>query len=123
MITYTINGPILEIKGIGVYSTQDVAAMYLAAKNDPLLPIPTLLLADIRESTMVHSFSDVRDRLLIIEKQLGLIMAPFMAIVVSGVARDRLAQLYQSRAAETGQVQIEIFTNLNVARDWLLSRG
>src|SRR5258706_1963565 len=115
MITYAINGPILEVQGVGVYATEDVAAMYLAAKRDPLLPIPTLLLADIRESAMAHSFSDVRDRLLIIEKELGFIMAPFMAIVVSGVARDRLAQLYQSRAAETGGFQIEIFTDLQAA--------
>jgi len=38
MITYTINGPILEVRGVGVYSTEDVAAMYLTAMRDPLLP-------------------------------------------------------------------------------------
>ena len=122
MITYRINGPLLEVTGVGVYTTEDVDAMYVAAKNDPALPIPTLLLVDIRESEMVHTFSDVRDRLRVLEKHLGLIMAPYIAFVVSGVARDRLAQLYKARAAAAAEVQVEIFNDPEAAREWLLSR-
>ena len=122
MLTYSISGPILELKGVGVYATEDVAAVLTAAKNDPHFPTPTRLLIDIRESEISHSFADVRARLTLIEEQLGRSMVPFVAFVVVGVARDRLAQIYQTRAKETSAFHIEVFTDPGEARAWLVSQ-
>lgn len=124
MVSYVINGSILEITGEGEYGTGEITAVLIAAKNDPRRPSPTFLLVDIRESESNPSIGDVQTRLAVVQQQLGATMAPTVAFVVRGVARDRLAQIYQARAQETGNMfRIEVFTDPETARAWLKTHG
>jgi len=124
MVSYVINGSILEITGEGEYGTGEITAVLIAAKNDPRRPSPTFLLVDIRESESNPSIGDVQTRLAVVQQQLGATMAPTVAFVVRGVARDRLAQIYQARAHETGNMfRIEVFTDPETARAWLKTHG
>jgi hypothetical protein len=124
MVSYVINGAILEITGEGEYGTGEITAVLIAAKNDPRRPSPTFLLVDIRESESNPSIGDVQARLAVVQQQLGASMAPTVAFVVRGVARDRLAQIYQARAQEAGNVfRIEVFTDPETARAWLKTHG
>jgi hypothetical protein len=50
-------------------------------------------------------------------------MAPVIAFVVRGVARDRLAHIYQALAESTSGIHIEVFTDPEAARDWLKDQG
>jgi hypothetical protein len=114
LVTYTINGPILEITLEGSYTTQEIADVVIAAKADPALPLPLFLLSDFRESLLTPSFTDMGARFRLIQD-----LAPTrVAMVVSGVARERLARIYQTRATDSG-LQIEVFSDLQAARDWL----
>jgi hypothetical protein len=124
MVSYVINGSILEVTGEGEYGTGEITAVLIAAKNDPRRPSPTFLLIDIRESESNPSIGDVQARLAVVQQQLGATMAPTVAFVVRGVARDRLAQIYQARAQEAGNVfRIEVFTDPEGARTWLKTHG
>jgi hypothetical protein len=124
MVSYVINGAILEITGEGEYGTGEITAVLIAAKNDPRRPSPTFLLVDIRESESSPSIGDVQARLAVVQQQLGASMAPTVAFVVRGVARDRLAQIYQARAQESGNMfRIEVFTDPETARAWLKTHG
>jgi hypothetical protein len=124
MVSYVINGAILEITGEGEYGTGEITAVLIAAKNDPRRPSPTFLLVDIRESESNPSIGDVQARLAVVQQQLGASMAPTVAFVVRGVARDRLAQIYQARAQESGNMfRIEVFTDPETARAWLKTHG
>jgi hypothetical protein len=123
MVSYVINGPILELKGEGAYGTGEITAVLIAARRDPRLPSPALLLIDIRESEINHTFADVRARLSIVQQQFGPTMAPFIAFVVTGAAREHLAQIYQTLAKEISSIQIEIFADPQTARDWLKDRS
>ena len=124
MVSYVINGAILEITGEGEYGTGEITAVLIAAKNDPRRPSPTFLLVDIRESESNPSIGDVQTRLAVVQQQLGGTMAPTVAFVVRGLARDRLAQIYQARAQEGGNVfRIEVFTDPATARAWLKTHG
>jgi hypothetical protein len=124
MVSYVINGAILEITGEGEYGTGEITAVLIAAKNDPRRPSPTFLLVDIRESESNPSIGDVQARLAVVQQQLGASMAPTVAFVVRGVARDRRAQIYQARAQEAGNVfRIEVFTDPETARAWLKTHG
>ena len=124
MVSYVINGAILEITGEGEYGTGEITAVLIAAKNDPRRPSPTFLLVDIRESQSNPSIGDVQARLAVVQQQLGATMAPTVAFVVRGVARDRLAQIYQARAQEAGNLfNIEVFTDPETARAWLKTHG
>jgi hypothetical protein len=124
MVSYVINGAILEITGEGEYGTGEITAVLIAAKNDPRRPSPTFLLVDIRESESNPSIGDVQARLAVVQQQLGASMAPAVAFVVRGVARDRLAQIYQARAQESGNMfRIEVFTDPETARAWLKTHG
>jgi hypothetical protein len=124
MVSYVINGAILEITGEGEYGTGEITAVLIAAKNDPRRPSPTFLLVDIRESESNPSIGDVQARLAVVQQQLGASMAPTVAFVVRGVARDRLAQIYQARAQESGNLfRIEVFTDPETARAWLKTHG
>jgi hypothetical protein len=124
MVSYVINGAILEITGEGEYGTGEITAVLIAAKNDPRRPSPTFLLVDIRESESNPSIGDVQARLAVVQQQLGASMAPTVAFVVRGVARDRLAQIYQARAQESGNMfRIEVFTDPETARAWLKAHG
>ena len=124
MVSYVINGAILEITGEGEYGTGEITAVLIAAKNDPRRPSPTFLLVDIRESESNPSIGDVQTRLAVVQQQLGGTMAPTVAFVVRGLARDRLAQIYQARAQETGNIfRIEVFTDPETARAWLKTHG
>lgn len=124
MVSYVINGAILEITGEGEYGTGEITAVLIAAKNDRRRPSPTFLLVDIRESESNPSIGDVQARLAVVQQQLGASMAPTVAFVVRGVARDRLAQIYQARAQESGNMfRIEVFTDPETARAWLKTHG
>jgi hypothetical protein len=124
MVSYVINVAILEITGEGEYGTGEITAVLIAAKNDPRRPSPTFLLVDIRESESNPSIGDVQARLAVVQQQLGASMAPTVAFVVRGVARDRLAQIYQARAQESGNLfRIEVFTDPETARAWLKTHG
>jgi hypothetical protein len=124
MVSYVINGSILEVTGEGEYGTGEITAVLIAAKNDPRRPSPTFLLVDIRESESNPSIGDVQARLAVVQQQLGATMAQTMAFVVRGVARDRLAQIYQARAQEAGNAfRIEVFTDPEEARAWLKTHG
>ena len=120
MVSYTINGPILELRGEGEYGTGEITAVLIAAKNDPRRSTPTYLLVDIRESESTPSIGDVQARHAVVQQQLGASMAPAIAFVVRGVARDRLAQIYQARSEDAGNgLRIEVFTDPQEARVWL----
>ena len=119
MLIYTIDGPILEVTGVGAYVTRDVEAVLVAAAGDPQLPKPTLMLIDIPDSEMAHSFTDVTKRLSLIQQHMS---APCVAFVASGVARDRLAQIYRTRGAEL-RTSIEVFPDPQSARAWLVDGG
>ena len=124
MVSYVINGPILEIRGEGEYGTGEITAVLIAARNDPRRSTPTFLLIDLRESESSPSIGDVQARLAVVQQQLGATMAPAIAFVVQGVARDRLAQIYQARAEDTGSgFRIEVFTEPQAARAWLKQQG
>ena len=124
MVSYLINGPILEIRGEGEYGTGEITAVLIAAKNDPRRMSPTFLLIDIRESESSPSIGDVQARLAVVQQQLGASMAPAIAFVVRGVARERLANIYQARAREgDGGFQIEVFSDPEAARAWLKAQG
>ena len=124
MVSYVINGPILEIRGEGEYGTGEITAVLIAARNDPRRSTPTFLLIDIRESESSPSIGDVQARLAVVQQQLGATMAPAIAFVVQGVARDRLAQIYQARAEDAGSgFRIEVFTEPQAARAWLKQQG
>jgi hypothetical protein len=124
MVSYLINGAILEVRGEGEYGTGEITSVLIAAKNDPRRPSPTFLLVDIRESESNPSIGDVQARLAVIQQQLGATMAPVVAFVVRGIARDRLAKIYQARAEDAGNIfRIEVFTDPQVARDWLKEQG
>jgi hypothetical protein len=101
---------------IGRDATAEVEAVLVAASRDPQLPKPTLLLIDTRDSEMTHSFTDVSKRLSLIRQHTR---APFVAFVVSGVARERLAQIYRRRGEVMG-THIEVFPDLQGARAWLV---
>ena len=124
MVSYVINGSILEIRGEGEYGTGEITAVLIAARNDPRRTTPTYLLIDIRESESSPSIGDVQARLAVVQQQLGETMAPALAFVVRGVARERLANIYQARARE-GDVgfQIEVFPDPEAARAWLKAQG
>ena len=123
-MSYVINGPILEIRGEGEYGTGEITAVLIAARNDPRRTTPTHLLIDIRESESNPSIGDVQARLAVVQQQLGASMAPAVAFVVTGVARDRLAQIYQRRAQDAGNTfRIEVFTDPEAARTWLKAQG
>jgi hypothetical protein len=124
MVSYVINGPILELRGEGEYGTGEITAVLIAARNDPRRSTPTFLLVDIRESESSPSIGDVQMRLAVVQQQLGATMAPAVAFVVRGVARDRLAQLYRARAEDAGNpFRIEVFTDPEEARAWLKEQG
>ncbi len=124
MVSYEIRGSILEVKGEGEYGTGEITAVLIAAKNDPRRLTPTFLLIDIRESESSPSIGDVQARLAVVQQQLGATMAPAVAFVVRGVARDRLAQIYQARAEEDGtSFRIQVFTEPQAARAWLAAQG
>jgi hypothetical protein len=124
MVSYLINGAILEVRGEGEYGTGEITSVLIAAKNDPRRPSPTFLLVDIRESESNPSIGDVQARLAVIQQQLGATMAPVVAFVVRGIARDRLAKIYQARAEDAGNIfRIEVFTDPQAARDWLKEQG
>jgi hypothetical protein len=123
MVSYVINGPILEIRGEGEYGTGEITRVLIAAKNDPRRTTPTYLLVDIRESESSPSVADVQSRLAVVQQQLGETMAPAIAFVVRGVAREKLAQIYQKRAEDTGSAfRIEVFTDPEAARAWLMTQ-
>jgi hypothetical protein len=124
MVSYDIHGSILEVKGEGEYGTGEITAVLIAAKNDPRRSTPTFLLIDIRESESSPSIGDVQARLAVVQQQLGATMAPVVAFVVRGAARDRLAQIYQARAEEDGNsFRIQVFTEPQAARAWLEAQG
>jgi hypothetical protein len=123
MVSYVINGSILELHGEGEYGTGEITALLIRAKNDSRRLSPTLLLIDIRDSTSNPSYGDIQARLAIVQQQLGPTMAPAVAFVVRGNAGERLAQIYQRAANETGGIRIEVFTDPQSARDWLQGRG
>ena len=124
MVSYVINGSILELRGEGEYGTGEITAVLIAAKNDPRRPSPTFLLIDIRESENNPSIGDVQARLAVVQQQLGATMAPAIAFVVRGVARDRLAPIYKAPAEDAGNpFRIEVFTDPQAARAWLKAQG
>ena len=124
MVSYAINGPILEIRGEGEYGTGEITRVLIAAKNDPLRATPTYLLVDIRESESTPSPADVQARVAVVQQQLGDSMAPAIAFVVRGLGRDRLAQIYQTRVQDAGTgFRIETFTDPDAARTWLKQQG
>jgi hypothetical protein len=124
MVSYVINGPILEIRGEGEYGTGEITAVLIAAKNDPRRLSPTFLLVDIRESESSPTVGDVQARLAVVQQQLGETMAPAVAFVVRGTARARLANIYQARAREGDSgFQIEVFPDPEAARAWLKEQG
>ena len=124
MVSYVINGSILEIRGEGEYGTGEITAVLIAARNDPRRTTPTYLLIDIRESGSSPSIGDVQARLAVVQQQLGETMAPALAFVVRGVARERLANIYQARAREgDAGFQIEVFPDPETARAWLKAQG
>jgi hypothetical protein len=124
MVSYVINGSILEIRGEGEYGTGEITAVLITARNDPRRPTPTYLLVDIRESDSSPSIGDAQARLAVLQLQLGATMAPAIAFVVRGLARDRLAHIYKARAAETDNgLRIEVFTDPEAARVWLKEQG
>jgi hypothetical protein len=92
--------------------TRDVEAVLVAATRDLQLPKPTLLLIDIRDS----SVADIRERLTLIQQRT---MARFVAFVVPGMARDRLAQIYRTQG-EAIRTHIEVFPDAQSARAWLV---
>jgi hypothetical protein len=124
MVSYMFNGPILEIRGEGEYGTGEITRVLIAAKNDPRRTTPTYLLVDIRESESSPSPGDVQARVAVVQQQLGESMAPAIAFVVRGLAHDRIAQIYQSRAEDAGTgFRIEVFTDPDAARAWLKQQG
>ncbi len=123
MVSYVINGKILEIRGEGEYGTGEITAVLIAAKHDPRRTSPTFLLIDIRESESSPTVADVQERLAVVQQQLAASLAPVVAFVVRGVARERLANIYQSRAEDVGIFHIEVFTDPEAARAWLKERG
>jgi hypothetical protein len=124
MVSYVISGSILEVRGEGEYGTGEITAVLIAARNDPRRSTPTFLLIDIRESESHPSIGDVQARLAVVQQQLGASMAPAVAFVVRGVARERLAQVYQARAEDVGNTfRIEVFTDPQAARAWLQQQG
>jgi hypothetical protein len=116
MLTYRIDGPIVEVTGDGAYGTPEVEAVFGAAATDPRCPQPPLLLIDIRNSEMAHSIADVGDRLVLMRERMR---APLIAFVVEGAARERLAQIYRARG-ETMGIQVEVFPDVQTARAWLV---
>lgn len=123
MVSYVINGPILEIRGEGEYGTGEITRVLIAAKNDPRRTTPTYLLVDIRESESSPTVADIQARLAVVQQQLAETMAPAIAFVVRGVAREKLAQIYQARAADVGnRFRIEVFTDPQAAREWLTAQ-
>jgi hypothetical protein len=124
MVSYVINGSILEIRGDGEYGTGEITRVLIAARNDPRRPTPTYLLVDIRESDSSPSVGDVQTRLAVVQQQLGESMAPAIAFVTRGMARERLANIYQARAREGAKgFRIEVFPDPDAARAWLKAQG
>jgi hypothetical protein len=124
MVSYAINGSILEVRGEGEYGTGEITAVLIKARNDPRRTTPTYLLVDIRESESSPTVGDVQARLAVVQQQLGASMAPAVAFVARGVARERLAHTYQARAEDAGNgFRIEVFTEPASARAWLQTQG
>jgi hypothetical protein len=124
MVSYVINGSILEIRGEGEYGTGEITRVLIAARNDPRRSTPTYLLVDIRESESSPSIADMQARVAVVQQQLGESMAPAIAFVARGTARQRLANIYQARAREGGKgFQIEVFPDPDTARSWLKEQG
>jgi hypothetical protein len=124
MVSYEINGSILEIRGEGEYGTGEITRVLIAARNDPRRIKPTYLLVDIRESESSPSPADVQARLAVVQQQLRDTMAPALAFVVRGLAHDRIAQIYQTRAQDAGTgFRVEVFTDPDAARAWLKEQG
>lgn len=124
MVSYVINGSILEVRGEGEYGTGEITRVLIAARNDRRRTTPTYLLVDIRESESSPTVGDVQARLAVVQQQLGETMAPAIAFVVRGVARERLANIYQARAGEGDSgFRIEVFTDPEAARVWLKEQG
>src|SRR3954454_15674525 len=96
MVSYVINGSILEIRGEGEYGTGEITRVLIAAKHDPRRSTPTYLLIDIRESESSPSIADMQARLAVVQQQLGESMAPTIAFVVRGMGRERLPPLFAS---------------------------
>jgi hypothetical protein len=117
MVTYAIDGSILEIMAEGAYTTEDIASTFAEAKSDPRLPAsPRLLLIDFHQSQASPSFMDLRSRWGLIQQ----LEPRRVAFVVATVAQDRLGQLYRGHATEAGGAPpIEVFTDLEAAREWL----
>ena len=124
MVSYVINGSILEIRGEGDYGTGEITRVLIAAKHDRRRVTPTYLLVDIRESESNPSPADVQARVAVVQQQLGESIAPAIAFVVRGAPPERLASLSQKRAIDAGgNRRIEIFTDPDAARAWLKQQG
>jgi hypothetical protein len=124
MVSYVINGSILEVRGEGEYGTGEITRVLIAAKNDPRRATPTYLLVDIRESGSSPTVADIQARLAVVQQQLAETMAPAVAFVVRGTARERLANIYQARAREgASRFRIEVFPDPEAARAWLKEQG
>ena len=116
MLTYRIDGPIVEVTGDGKYVTPEVETVIDAAATDPDCPQSPLLLIDIRNSQMAHSMADMSEGFVLMPQRLK---AQLVAFVAEGPARDRLAQVYRARG-ETMGIHIEVFPDVQSARAWLV---
>src|SRR3954467_569456 len=102
MVSYVINGSILEIRGEGEYGTGEITRVLIAAKHDPRRSSPTYLLVDIRESESSPSIADMQARVAVVQQQLGESMAPAIAFVARGGGRGRLPKNNSARPPRGG---------------------
>jgi hypothetical protein len=118
IVTYAIDGPIVEVTAQGAYTTEEIASTFAAVKADSRLPARPLLLIGFHESQADPSYADFRSRWTLIQD----LEPRRIAFVVAAVAQERLAHLYQGHGAEIGGAPpIAVFVELQAAREWLKS--
>jgi hypothetical protein len=114
---YQIDGPFVEICVADGYSLADLRALFESIRDDPRLPPGALLVFDSSARAEVLSDADVRSRLAVFLDILRPRMVPaFAAIASSAIASS--ARASQQYAAAVG-VRVELFLDLERARDWL----
>jgi hypothetical protein len=121
MISHTIDGSLLVIKAEGKYSSDDIRATFTAALSDPKLPPKARLLIDARESLANPTVNEMEARLALL-RSLRPRMAPFCAMGVTTPLHWGLARMYQAGSEIHDGPRIEVFKDINAAKQWLLSQ-